>query len=264
MFYNAKTHTLPINDTYIDYVVFGTGKKKLVIIPGLSTKKLKGNAIPLSLMYRIFAKDYTVYIFDKAHHLKDSYTIKNMSDDIVFALNTLGLNKVDVFGISQGGMIAQSLAITNPHLVNKLVLGVTLSRPNQTMITVINRWIAYAHNKNYVQLNREIFSKMYSKKYLKKHKLIIPLIIHLSKPSDLDKFAISANACLSFDIYNELDNITCPVLVLGGNDDKIVTGKASIEIVKKLNCQYHIYSDLGHAAYEEAKDFNQRIYKFLQ
>ena len=24
------------------------------------------------------------------------------------------------------------------------------------------------------------------------------------------------------------------------------------------------YDDLGHAAYEEAKDFNQRVYNFLQ
>lgn len=264
MYFNAKTHTISINNTYMDYVVFGKGPKNLVIIPGLSTKNLKGNAILLSFMYRIFTKDYTVYIFDKVYHFDNFYTIKKMSDDIVSAMNILGIKSADVFGISQGGMIAQSLAINNPKLVNKLVLGVTLSRPNTTMTTIIGRWIKYANKNDYIQLNREIFSEMYSKKFQQHNRLIIPLLIHLLKPCDLDKFVISANACISFDMYNELSKITCPVLVLGGANDKIVTGKASIEIAQKLNCQYYLYPNLGHAAYDEAKDFNNRVYNFFQ
>ena len=32
---------------------------------------------------------------------------------------------------------------------------------------------------------------------------------------------------------------------------------------KKLNCELYEYENLGHAAYEEAKDFNERVYEFL-
>ena len=39
--------------------------------------------------------------------------------------------------------------------------------------------------------------------------------------------------------------------------------KASEEIADKLGCRLYIYSHLGHAAYEEAKDFNRRVYDFL-
>lgn len=46
--------------------------------------------------------------------------------------------------------------------------------------------------------------------------------------------------------------------------DKVVSGEASLEIAKKLGCEIFMYDDLGHAAYEEAKDFNQRVYNFLQ
>ena len=56
----------------------------------------------------------------------------------------------------------------------------------------------------------------------------------------------------------------CPVLVLGGEDDKIVTGEASTEIAEKLGCECYLYPGLGHGAYEEdAKDFNQRVYDFF-
>ena len=68
---------------------------------------------------------------------------------------------------------------------------------------------------------------------------------------------------LDFDCYDRLNEIKCPVLVLGGEQDKITTGEASIEIAEKLNCEIHMYPKYGHAAYEEAKDFNKRVYDFL-
>ena len=36
------------------------------------------------------------------------------------------------------------------------------------------------------------------------------------------------------------------------------------KLQKKLGCEIFMYDDLGHAAYEEAKDFNQRVYNFFQ
>lgn len=64
--------------------------------------------------------------------------------------------------------------------------------------------------------------------------------------------------------YNELTKIKCPTLVIGGVDDKIVTSKASEEIADKIeNSQLYMYQGLGHAAYEEAKDFNARVIEFF-
>ena len=65
MFYHAKNKTVTIDHTTMDYAVFGKGSKPFLIIPGLSLKRVKGAAVPLALMYRIFAEDYKVYVFDK-------------------------------------------------------------------------------------------------------------------------------------------------------------------------------------------------------
>ena len=91
----------------------------------------------------------------------------------------------------------------------------------------------------------------------------MPFIIRMIKPKDFHRFAILASAILSFDCYDRLNEIKCPVLVLGGEKDKITTGRASVEIADKLDCEIYMYPQYGHAAYEEAKDFNQRIYDFL-
>ena len=43
----------------------------------------------------------------------------------------------------------------------------------------------------------------------------------------------------------------------------MVGGIASGEIAEKLGCEMYMYDKLGHAAYEEARDFNDRVYAFL-
>lgn len=72
-----------------------------------------------------------------------------------------------------------------------------------------------------------------------------------------------AKACLTCNAYEELEKIQCPVFVIGGMQDKVTSGAASIEIAEKLGCKSYLYEELGHAAYEEAEDFNQRVYDFL-
>ena len=71
-------------------------------------------------------------------------------------------------------------------------------------------------------------------------------------------------ACLTCEAYDRLEEIRCPVLVVGGRQDQVLTGRASEEIAEKLGCQIYMYEDLGHSAYEEAEDFNDRVLSFLQ
>lgn len=55
-----------------------------------------------------------------------------MVDDTAAAMESLHIADADVFGASQGGMIALYLAIDDPKLVHKMILGSTLAKPNDT------------------------------------------------------------------------------------------------------------------------------------
>ena len=247
----------------IDYISFGNGPKSLVMIQGLNTNGIKGATIALAYMYRIFAKDYTVYLFDRRPEIHDGITVRDMAADIAAAMDALGIEKADVIGVSQGGMIGQYLAIDRPDLVNKLVLAVTLSKNNKTVEEVIANWVELTEQGNIKQLVKEMAEKMYSESYVKRYKPFLPLLTVLQKPKDVPRFIRLAKSCLTCNAYDELQKIQCPVLVLGGRQDKVVGGTASEEIAQKLNCEIYMYDEFGHAAYEEAKDFNKRIYEFL-
>ena len=82
MIYNAKELKLELADMEIDYVRFGKGKRQFVMIQGLNTRGIKGSAIPLAFMYRIFAKDYTVHLFERRPDVKEGLTVREMAGDI--------------------------------------------------------------------------------------------------------------------------------------------------------------------------------------
>lgn len=264
MLYHAKEQTLTLPGIRMDYITFGSGKKPLVMIQGLSTRSIRGTADSLAFMYRIFAKDYTVYLFDRRQDICGDITVRELAADIALAMDALHIANADVFGVSQGGMIAQYLAIDRPDLVRRMVLAVTASRTNETVRTAINRWIELTGRGEWNALVADMAEKMYSAAYVKRYKPFLPLLAILQKPKDVPRFIALARACLTCEAYDELDKIRCSVLVLGGGQDKVVTGEASVEMAQKLNCAIHMYEDLGHAAYEEAKDFNRKVYDFLQ
>ena len=261
--YAVKRNKVEVGGTVMDYVTFGEGTRPLVLIPGLSFKTVKKFAEPFAFMYRIFARDFKVYAFDRKRDIPMGYTIKQMADDLASALEKLEIADADVMGVSQGGMIAQYLAIGYPHLVHKLVLAVTLSRLNDEARRAISNWIRLAVNNDYDGITKQMLEDVYSDAYIKRFGKYFPVISRFGKPKDMGRFAILARACLTCNAYHELDKIPCPVFVIGAKKDLVLTGEASEEIAEKLGCECYMYEELGHSAYEEAPDFNRRVLEFL-
>ena len=261
--YNAKESKVNISSGPLTCISFGRGDKPLVMVPGLRITEMHGAAGRLAWYYRIFAKDYSVYMFDNADNLPEEVNIHDLAEDLCEAMDASEIAEAYVFGASQGGMIAQDLAINHPDKVKALVLGVTASRSNGTIEENIREWIDMAGRDDYMAIARDYLFKGYSEEYIKKYKYMLPLAIKTQKMMPKERFMKLARACLTVNTFDDLDKLKCPVLVLGGGKDKIVTGEASREIAGKLGCECHIYEDLSHEAYNEAKDFNQRIFEFF-
>ncbi len=166
MFTIQRNH---LSDPGVDYVTLGKGDKTLIIITGLSLQRLgdMSNLTIYSLFYR-YAKEYTVYIFDRKDHIEEGITIENMADDLYHSLEVLHIANASIIGISQGGMIAQLFAIKYPQKVKKLVLALTLSRNNAVSRETIGGWIEMTENNDMDQLNKDSMSKSFSSPVLKK------------------------------------------------------------------------------------------------
>ena len=261
-----REQTVEKDGIRMNVISFGKGPRPLVLISGLNLRDVRGADAALGLwaLYRGFGKTHTVWCFDRREDLPAKFSLERIADDIAAGMDCLGLCGADVLGVSQGGMIAQYLAIRRSDLVRRMVLGVTLSRPNETMTSRITSWCDYARRGGLTRIAEEYMRSNYSPGYLKKYGPFLPLLIRVMKTMPPDRFITLAETCLGCDTYDRLGEIRCPVLVLGGAQDRIVTAEGSREIAGRLGCELHIYDDGFHSVYEEqAQDFNRRVKEFF-
>ncbi|MBO7363922.1 MAG: alpha/beta hydrolase [Lachnospiraceae bacterium] len=264
---HAKNGAVRLGDALMHYVSFGSGSRPMVLLPGLSDglMTVKGKALLLGGPYRLFFEKYTVYMFSRKDPLPADCTIQDMADDQAEAMARLGIGKACIAGVSEGGMIAQALAVRHPACVEKLVIAVSAPSVNETIRPNLEAWTGFAMAGDHKGLMIDTAEKSYSARYLEKYRKAYPFLGWVGRPKDYNRFLANVRAILRFDLRDALGRISCPTLVIGGEEDRIVGVQASREMQERIpGCRLYIYPGLGHAAYEEAEDFNRRIFRFFE
>lgn len=256
-----------IDSSEVEYVAFGRGDKTLVAIPGLSEglRTIKGTGKMLWFMYRGFTRIYRIFVIGRKNELEKGYTTREMADDLAVVMDKLDLAQADVMGISQGGMIAQWLAINYPDKAGRLAIVISLARQNATIQKVAANWIKMAEEERYEDLSIDMQEKNFTENYLKKMRPFYWILKRIGHPQSKERFIIQAESCRTHDAYEELLKIICPTFIIGGGADKIIGGaEVQQEMAAAIKgSKLHIYPDLGHGAFVEAKDFNDHLYNFF-
>ena len=264
---NAENGRLVLSGGSMDYARFGSGEQDLVILPGLGDafRTVKGLALPLALGYRHLAEEFTVWLFSRPEPLSNPCSTREMARDLGLALDALGLERICLLGVSQGGMIAQWVAIDQPKRVDRLVLAASAAGGNPTLQKNLLHWIALARGGDYKGILTDTARLSYSAKAVKKQTLAAAATALLTRPQSFERFLIQAAACLRHDAREDLPRIFCPTLVLGGTEDGVVPAEASRELAREIvGAELYLYEGLSHAFYEEARDFQERVAAFCK
>ncbi len=247
----------------MDYFRFGTaGAQPVVILPGLSVISVMTFADSIAQAYRKLW-DFDVYLLDRRSDLPSEYSVADMARDTGEALDALSLREAYVIGISQGGMIAQALAMERPELVGRMVLGSTAARVTESVGAVIRSWISLAKSRAVDELMEAFAQAIYTEDFYRRNRKAYVALGRLVPEESLRRFIILAEGTDGFDVYDGLEGIRCPVLVLGARNDRVLGWEASREIADKLGCELFIYENYGHAVYDEAPDYLDRVSRFF-
>lgn len=241
------------------YIRFGTGKKNIVMLAGMSMAGLTGLGAPVSEMYRDYAEEYTVYVFDRLRVLPEDASVRSMARDAAEAMQALGIETADVMGASQGGMIALYLAIDHPELVHALLLCSSCCCQNEVGKETFSVWASLAEQKDGNGIYRDFFARVYTKP----DDAALALCLDTATDAQCRRFGILARACYAFDCRDELGKVRCPAIVLGSAQDRVLGGASSPELAARLGCECYVYRDFGHAVCDEAPDFRLRMLDFL-
>ena len=264
---STKGKTLYFNEKSMDYVTFGKGNQPLVIIPGLGDglQTVKGMAMPFSITYRILAERYKIYVFSRINELRQGYTTRDMAADVAEAMETLNLDTAYVMGISQGGMIAQWLAVDFPERVQRLILTVTTAKPSQLARERIEHWQKLSQSGNFKQLMLDIAKHSYTQKSYRRWRLLYNVMGIFGRIKDKQRIDIQSVSCLKHDSLDFLEKINCPTLIIGAEKDDVLGVDGSLGLHQHIkDSQLTILPECGHALYEQNKDFQKRVLVFLE
>lgn len=264
---DVQAGTITTDDFRMDYFRFGQGPQTLVILSGLSVKSVTDYAAAVAEAYSLLADAFTVYVLDRRKDLPAEYPVYRMAADSAAAIRTLGTGPVCLFGASQGGMIAMTIAIEQPELVRRLILGSTAARMDPERYQTVEEWLGLARAGDAKALYLAFGKAIYPPEVFEQSRDLLAAAALGVSDRDLQRFVILAEGMKHFDVTDRLRRIACPVLVIGSRDDRVLGPDAAGEIGEQFserpNAELFLYDGYGHAAYDTAPDYKERIKRFL-
>jgi pimeloyl-ACP methyl ester carboxylesterase len=199
-------------------------------------------------------------------------TIEEMARDAVTFIRALGFDRVDLFGFSMGGMIAQLIAQEEPQLVRKMIIAGTGPAGGEGIDKVTR--ISYLDTarglltrqdpKQFLFFTRTSNGRRAGKEFLARLE---------ERTNDRDKaISIRSFRAQLKSIHRwgkqkpaDLTSIHQPVLVMNGESDKMVPSKNTVDLDRRLpNSQLVLYPDAGHGGvFQFHEDFVERALEFL-
>ena len=259
--------TVQLPDLSMDYFRFGQGEKTFVILPGLSVQSVMGAAEAIAAEYAPLTEEYTVYVFDRRKELPAVYTVADMAEDTAEAMQALGLSHVYLFGASQGGMMGLQLALDHPELIRKMVLGSTSSHLLPQHYRILEKWVGLAKAGDREGLYLAFGEALYPPEVFAQVRETLLKAASTVTEEELARFIVMAEGTRDFNVTERLPEIQCPVLAIGVFEDAVLDADATMEIAEKLDFRpdfrLYMYIGHGHAAYDTAPDYRQRIMAFF-
>ena len=175
------------------------------------------------------------------------YTLASMSLRLSTLLDDLGVDDVDVLGISWGGALAQQFALQNPERCTRLVLVSTA--PGFTMVPGSPRVLSkMVTPRRYTQPDfaAAIAGTIYGGRMRDAPQLIRKLMRGPSPSTARDGYFLQLLAGAAWTSLPFLQLIRQPTLILAGDDDPIVP-LVNAKMMARLipNATLHVYGD-GH------------------
>lgn len=263
----AQIYTVQTDDYSMNYFKFGTGKRNLVIIPGLSIQSVMGVADSVAEAFNMAQDEFTFYVFDRRNELPSEYKVYDMARDTAKVIRKLGLTDIYLFGASQGGMISMTLAIENPDLVKKLALASTSSHVTDEQFTTLSKWIDLAKKGDKKGLYLSYGEDIYPPAVFEQFKDFFAESSKAVTDDEMKRFIIIASGIKDFNVSDRLKEIQCPVLTTGTFEDMVLDSDATMEIAENLDFKkdFHLYmyTGFGHASFDTAPDYKKRVIEFF-
>lgn len=271
---NVPTQFIKSGDVNFAYRELGTNNSGVPVIFLVHLGAVLDNWDP-RVVDGIAAKHYVV-AFDTrgvgASTGEPAESIEQMAKDAITFIKAKGFQKVDLFGFSMGGMIAQEIVQMESQLVRKMIIAGTGPAGGEgikniksvTYFDMLRGYSTFQDPKQFLFFTRTPEGIRAGKEFLARIKLRTE---NRDKEIALGAFFAQLNAIKAWGLKEpqDLSKVVQPVLVANGDDDRMVPTKNTHDLAKRLpNSELVTYPDAGHGGvFQFHDDFVSKSLVFL-
>ena len=251
------------NGVNLRYEIHGSGHPLILIVGFGATLDLWSDDFvgPLAEFFQVIIFDNRGVGGSTAPDGRMSMEI--YAQDVIKLMDSLGLAKAHVLGISMGGMIAQQLAVSYPDRISKLVLGATscsakFIRKNPRIASLlVLKWAP-----------RIAMRALLSKEFIATQPALVERLLQVSRahPASASTMKRQSKAVKHYDLAENVSAIAAPTLIMAGTDDQIINHENSDILAAKIrHSQLIKYLGVGHIfPLERRAEAHMAIIKFLK
>jgi len=263
------TNKVPVNNIRIAYDDHGAGRPVLFLHAFPLNRSMWKDLIKTLLSenhFRLVAPDWRG--FGESDITSEVSTMEILADDLAGLMDSLGIDATILCGLSMGGYVAFAFLRKYPQRVQGLILADTrpgadtpeaqANRENVALLAESQGTGAIAD----LQLPRLISD--YTRRHSPEVELRIRQMIDAATAQGIA--AASRGMALRTDATDLLNDITCPTLVLVGEQDVLIPPDVAQDYAARIpGAQFVVIPHAGHISnLEQPQAFLQAISGFLQ
>ncbi len=256
-----------INGIRLRYETWGVGESPLLLLHGLGS-----SADDWFMQLPAFAPHFRCIALDlRGHGLSDKpdgpYSVSLFAADAAALLSALAAVPAHVLGLSLGGMVAQQLGMGYPHLVRSLVLINTLPGiwpPDWHIVRLgLRRLSAPWRRRSMAEQAARVAADLFPRPQQAFLRAQVEARLASNDPEAYRKATLAVAA---FRPGRALRRLTCPVLIIAGEEDRVVPRSYQERLRRAIpHAEFVRIPGAGHASNVEAPDaVNRAVLAFLQ
>ena len=255
-----------VNGIKLRYETWGIGETPVVFIHGLGSC-----AEDWFMQFGPFGRRYQCIVVDlRGHGLSDKpdgdYSVQLFAADVALLLTAIGASPAHIVGLSLGGMVAQQLGIAYPHVVRSLVLLSTLPGiwpPTREIVRVGVSRLRPGAPPSMAVIASSVAQSLFPGK---EDGLLRRVTEQRLAGNDPGAYRRATLAVARYRPGNDLRKITCPVLIVAGDSDRVVPGEYQARLRGGIrHAEFVTVCGGGHACnVDYADEVNAAALAFLE
>lgn len=207
----------------IHYLIVGHGARPLVFLPGAGDALATADRLSHRLVWWLEsrAEHFSILYVSRRSPLPPDITMAQQAEDVALVMKTLGWPPSLIEAQSAAGPIGVMLGILYPELVAGLVLSSSAVWLDDDAYTQCSRWLELLEHNQWEAFLSEATELFWQGEIATALKPFQRLLAKIASERPVQRICTILSQLLCLDMRPELEQLTVPTLVTGGELDRV-------------------------------------------